>query len=1287
VNNPSVQELKARIPLCMIRDRFRFGKEIHGKNSRGRLAQRIDKSVQLLESRKRSVPQVSYPEALPISSRVEDIMVAVRQNQVVIIAGETGSGKTTQIPKICLDLGLGVSGMIGHTQPRVVAARTVSQRIAEELAVKVGGEVGFQVRFTDKSSDATHIKVMTDGILLAETQNDRFLEKYDAIIIDEAHERSLNIDFLLGYLKRILPKRPDLKVIVTSATIDVQRFSRHFNDAPVIEVSGRTYPVEVLYRPFEASKSEDADQQVYSGILDALHEVNRLEKSHRDRGDTLVFLPGEREIRETAAEIRKSDLKNLEVLPLYSRLSVAEQNRIFQPHSRPRVILATNVAETSLTVPGIRYVIDPGVARISRYSYRSKVQQLPVEPVSQASAEQRKGRCGRVSAGVCIRLYSEEDFQSRAEFTQPEIMRTNLASVILQMLMLRLGDMEKFPFVEKPDQRQINDGFHLLFELQAVDNNRHITRLGRDMAKFPVDLRFARMILAAGRSGCLEEILTITSALSIADPRERPHDHQQAADQAHRKYWDQQSDFLALVNLWNSYEEERQQMTQGQLRKYCRANFISFIRMREWRDIHRQLRLVCRELKLKENQGPADYASVHRALLSGLLGNVGEKTSENEYTGARNRIHFIFPGSSQFKSKPKWIACGELVETTRLFARNVCRIDPVWLEPLAQHLLKRRSFEPHFDAKQGQVFAFEEVTLYGVVIVKRRRVDFGSIDPVQAREIFIQSGLVEQQLNSGSKFYVHNKRLIDEVENLESKSRKRDILVDNYAMYEFYDKLLPASICSDIDLRNFIKENQSDPKKNRLLYLSRDQLMKQKVELSETLYPNKIKVADAELKLDYHFDPQHEDDGVTINIPVAILRQVSKAQLDWVTPGLLREKCLALIRSLPKSKRKHFVPAPDYADRAVDKLEYDGRELTEVLAERLFRMTGDKVTAEDFNIDNLDKHLNMNIRILDDKGKVIGRGRNIEHLRESYATEVSQSFKDRTRHTIEQDGLTDWTFGELPAEIELKQANMTVKGYPALIDRGDTVAVEILDNRREANGLSCEGLVTLAMLQLKDQAKYVRRNIPRFQQFSLYYATRGNKDDLLRDIVRTVFRYTFVEDLPLVTTQAAFRERLMEKGKLMVVANDVSVLLQAAFKEVHEIDKVLASGETDLNSFAFNDVRKQLAELVGPGFLHALPQVRLKQYPRYLKAIGYRLEKLKGNLARDREATAEIGEFTNRLTQVQGSRIEEAEQYRWMLEEYRVSLFAQAVGTSMPISAKRLEKQWTVVESQQASAR
>ncbi|MDG1442772.1 MAG: ATP-dependent RNA helicase HrpA [Pseudomonadales bacterium] len=1270
--NRPYNELSEAIDACMIRDRFRMRKLLASKRSRAKLEEQVTRSANLVEKRHAALPKVIYPPQLPVSQRVDEIKRAIEQSQVVIIAGETGSGKTTQIPKICLELGRGVVGKIGHTQPRRVAARTVATRIAEELSVKFGEEVGYQVRFTDKTTDTTLVKVMTDGILLAETQKDRFLQQYDTLIIDEAHERSLNIDFLLGYLKRILPQRPDLKVIITSATIDVERFSKHFSNAPVVQVSGRTFPVEVLYRPAEeSSKISDADELVNQAILDALAEIEQLERGHSSPGDVLIFLVGEREIRELAQLIRKSNLKQLEVLPLYSRLSVAEQNRVFQRHKGRRVVLATNVAETSLTVPGIRYVIDPGLARISRYSFRSKVQQLPIERISQASANQRMGRCGRISDGVCIRLYSEEDFISRSEFTAPEILRTNLAAVILQMLVLKLGDVAKFPFIEKPDQRQINDGYHLLSELQAVDKRKQITRLGRDVSRIPIDLRLGRMLLEASKKNCLSDVLTIVSVLAIQDPRERPHERQQAADQKHRQYWDEKSDFVAFLKLWDHCEKSRVELTNKQFRSFCRENFISYVRYFEWRENHRQLRLMCQELKLNMNKQQAHYDDIHAALLSGLLGNLGEKGKENEYLGARNRRFYVFPGSSQFKRKPRWVMAGELVETTRLFGRTVAEIEPEWVEPLAQHLVKRTYHEPHFDADRGQVFAFEEVMLYGLVIIKRRRVDYGSVDPHKARQILIQSGLVEEQLSSKAGFYRHNCQLVAEVEQLESKSRKRDILVDTHTLYRFYDEKIPLDIVSGFDLDAWRK--QIEVKQPKFLFMQKDLLMRSDAELSEAMYPNTIEIAEAKLKLDYQFDPQHEHDGVSVNIPMAILRQVDRSRLDWVIPGLLEEKCLAMIKSLPKALRKNFVPAPDYAKALAGQIEYDGRSLAEVMSEKLFRQSGVKVQPSDFQEDGIDHHLRMNIKVLNDQGDIVDTGRDLAALVEKYNQRVEQQFKQRDQHTLERVGVTQWDFEALPEEILLKQSGIDVRGYPALVDKGDSVAIEIIDNKVSAIELYEVGLQRLLTLQLSDQEKYVRRNIPGFKRFALFYATTGSSDELLNDLVAAIFRYTFIESQSLVRDRDGFQTRLKQKQELVNVMNSVGKLVGEILERGLSIQRHLKEMAKSHNQALVGDISAQLDQLIGERFLKRVPFQWLKQMPRYLKAIEYRMEK---QSPKDDEMIGLVRLHWQRLIDSGAYNDRRTQQYRWMIEEYRVSLFAQPLGTSMPVSAKRLDKEW-----------
>ncbi len=1263
--NPSYKELEEQIDECMLADRFRMRRDIKKKNERLKLARSIQRSRELVARRQSKVPSITYPQALPVSGYVDEISAAMDRHQVVIVAGETGSGKTTQLPKVCLQAGRGVFGTIGHTQPRRVAARTIANRLAEELDVSVGQQVGFQVRFQDETADDTLIKVMTDGVLLAETQNDRFLERYDTLIIDEAHERSLNIDFLLGYIKRILPRRPDLKVLITSATIDVQRFSRHFGHAPVVEVSGRTYPVELRYHPVE--DNED-DEPVTRAILDVLGEIDSMPK-----GDVLVFLPGEREIRETAREIKRKGPADLEILPLYSRLSVADQNKVFAPGKRRRVVLATNVAETSLTVPGIRYVIDPGLARISRYSFRSKVQQLPIERVSQASANQRMGRCGRISDGVCFRLYSSDDFAERPEFTEPEILRTNLASVILQMLQLKLGDIDRFPFLERPNKKQINDGFALLFELGAVDRKRQISKLGKQLARFPIDLRFARMLLAAGQWGSLNELLVITSALTIQDPRERPFDHQQAADECHKKYWDEKSDFLALVSLWDSWEAKRQELGASQQRKYCRENYLSFPRMREWREMHRQLLLVCREQGLKVNQDRADYSAVHRALLTGLLGHVSLKAGEHDYQGARNRKQFIFPGSSQFSRKPKWIISAELVETSRLFARTVAEIDSRWIEPIAGHLVARTYHDPDFDAERGQVMAREEVTLYGVVIIANRMVDYGSVDLANARELFIEKALVEGRLRSRLKFYQHNRRMIREIEKLESKVRRRDILIENQALFEFYDQVLPKDICSELDLRNFTNASGSNAK---TLELSQQELMRREAELSDKLYPNRLEVGNASLPLKYKFDPGTRDDGVSVDVPLVLLNQVPRSQLDWIVPGLLEEKCLALIKSLPKAIRKNFVPAPEYVAKVLMDFDYQGKSITEALADRLFRLSGVRVSASDFQPETLDRHLTLNVRVIDDKGKLLAAGRDLETLVTELGAQVSERLQTRKDHRLEQTGLTDWNFDELPEQIQIKEGGVQVSMYPTLVDELDSVAIQLVEHREKAERLSREGLLRLLGFRLRDQWKYLSKNIPEFEKFSLYYATRGSRAELIEGLVSAAFVATFIDDQPLPRTKEAFEQRLQKKGALFENLELVSRVVAQVLQQGMTLDdrlKNLSVPET------VEDVSFQLSRLMPAGFPRGVPFEYLRQYPRYFRGINHRLEKLGGNVAKDHECIRLVRDWWQRYETVPPEERIHLEKFRWMLEEYRVSLFAQSIKTNMPVSEKRLMKEWQAV--------
>ena len=1254
----------------MIRDRFGLAKLARNPRQAKQFNRRKLASEAAVTARSAQKPVVTYPETLPVVHRLEDLKTAIAKHQVVIVAGETGSGKTTQLPKLCLEMGRGVFGLIGHTQPRRVAARTVAARLADELNCELGQSVGFQIRFGDQTSDQTLIKVMTDGILLAETQTDRFLEQYDTLIIDEAHERSLNIDFLLGYIKRILPKRPDLKVIITSATIDLERFSTHFSKAPVVEVSGRTYPVEVRYRPLDAAPEEDVDSAVHRGILSALDEIKALEKQHRQPGGVLIFLAGEREIREVAQLLRRKWPVAAEILPLYSRLTAREQNRVFTDLNQLRVVLATNVAETSLTVPGIRYVIDPGTARISRYSVTSKIQRLPVEPISKASADQRKGRCGRISDGVCFRLYDETDFLNRPDFTTPEILRTNLAAVLLQMLRLRLGDPAKFPFIERPEQRQLSDGFQLLTELQAIDQERKLTRIGRDLADFPVDLRLARALVEANRFGCLKEVLVIASGLSVQDPRERPISAQEKADNLHRVWQHGQSDFMDLVNLWEGYEAERQSRTQGDLRRYCRSQFLSFIRMREWRDIHTQLLVVCREKRFRINRTASEYQQIHRSLLPGYLGQVAERTDKGDYAGARNRRYHIFPGSSVFKRRPKWLMAASLVETSRLFARTNCEIEPEWVEQAAAHLVKRRYFEPFFDVKRGQVLCFEEVSLFGVVLVKRRQTDYANIDPEGARSLFIHEALVEQQSARKFGFLTKNRQLIDEIERLESKSRKRDLLIDHKRLYAFYDEALPQTVVCEIDLAAALKSDRSLSQK---LQLTRSFLLQKDVAVSEAMYPDALSVGDNALPLNYAFDPAAADDGVSMDVPLALLNQVSSEQLDWLVPGLLPEKCLALIRSLPKALRKNFVPAPVYADKALAALDKEQGSLRAALADRLFRLSGVRVEASDFQVEALDKHLSIQVRIIDDQGRVLATGRNLETLFQQFKGTAAAK---PMQHALRRQQITGWDIGSLPELVTTEEGGIRIKGYPALVDRGQHVDIEIFEDAQKAVAAHEKGVTTLLMLTLSDQVKYLRRQIPGIKALALQYAARGDSQRLLDSLIRAVFRHTLVDGKPPVRALSEFEACIAGRGQLFDHGQRLIAAMTEALTLATKVELRLSQMSAPVQGPSKRDMAKQLSWMLRDGFADEAEAEDLLSYPRYLRALDYRCDKLAGNLPREQAQLEKVLQFEQRLAalgEVSGS---EVNAFQWLLQEYRVSLFAQPVGTRVPVSEKRLERAW-----------
>lgn len=1290
------KQLLAATAHCMLKDRYRLRGQLRRlkKETSEELAKiqsRVEASQALVERRNAWRPTVEFEIDLPVVDRRAEIEKTIREHQVVVIAGETGSGKTTQLPKICLEAGRGVFGTIAHTQPRRLAARSVADRIAEELHCELGKQVGYQVRFTDHSKPETLIKLMTDGVLLAEIQNDRFLNRYDTIIIDEAHERSLNIDFLLGYLRLILPSRPDLKVIITSATIDLERFSKHFDNAPIIEVSGRTYPVETLYRPMEDLQLEgrDADQRLQQAILSAMEEIDAMERGGKGAklGDVLIFMSGEREIRDTHKFLKDAKLPHTEVLPLYARLSAAEQHRIFQTHGGRRIILATNVAETSLTVPGIRYVIDPGTARISRYSVRSKVQRLPIEAVSQASANQRKGRCGRVAEGICIRLYSEEDFLSRPEFTDAEIVRTNLAAVILQMLRMGLGDVAAFPFVDAPDSKAINDGFKLLQELGAVGNDRKLTQVGRQISLLPVDPRLARMLVEANKNNALNEAIIIVSALASQDPREWPAEKKQAADQRHREFYHEDSDFLTFVNLWTAFEEQRQELSSSQLRKYCNKQFLSFMRMREWRDLHRQLTLSCKDLKCKINDEPANYADVHKSLLAGLLSLLGSKDDEADYMGARNRRFWLFPTSTLFKRKPKWVMSAELVETSRLFARMNAKIEPQWIEPLAQGLVKRNYFEPHWEKSRAQVVAFEQVTLYGMIIVPRRRVHYGPLDAAVSREIFIREALVEGHFKTHAAFQKHNLALLEEVDQLEAKSRRRDILVDSETLFQFYDNLLPEDVYNGAGFESWRKKaEQASP---QLLFLTKEYLMRQSAShVTENKYPASLLWEGLEYPLSYHFEPGAIDDGVTITVPVAAIKLLPKHRLEWLVPGMIFDKCVALVRSLPKTTRKNFVPVPDYVEGALESLQACDEPLTEQLARQLLRMSGVRILEEQWQLDQLLPHLLMNIKVVDEKGKVLGQGRDQKALQQQFSSLAGEVTRQLEKSPLEQEGLLEFPQVELPEVLTRKAGGLTITSYPALIDDGSNVSVMLFDSLPAATAAHQHGVIRLIRMKVSSQLKFALSKMPKWSQTKLLTTGVINVKALEDDLQNFIVQWVYIsEGEPLPRDEDAFN-KLMEGGKAKIVpaAEKIDAVLFESFTLAQNVQKRLKGKISFDQALALTDIKAQLARLFAPGFLLKAGQGWFTQYPRYLKAVEMRLDKLGQQINKDRVWTEELGiwqqKYDKRLEAHEKFAIvdEQLVLFYWMLEEYRVSLFAQQLGVKFPVSDKRLKKQWAEVE-------
>lgn len=1220
---------------------------------------------------------IHFPDNLPVSQKQQAIAEAITHHQVVIIAGETGSGKTTQIPKICLALGRGRQGLIGHTQPRRLAARTVANRIAEELGTSLGGVVGYRVRFTDQISAQTHIKLMTDGILLAEIQQDKRLLQYDTIIIDEAHERSLNIDFLLGYLRELLPKRPDLKVIITSATIDPERFSKHFDDAPIIEVSGRTYPVDIRYRPVSAESSE-GDRDQLQAIFDAVDELYR-----EPPGDILIFMSGEREIRDTADALSRQGLPHTEVLPLYARLSNSEQNRVFQTHTGRRIVLATNVAETSLTVPGIKYVIDPGTARISRYSYRTKVQRLPIEPISQASANQRAGRCGRVSEGICIRLYSEDDYLSRPEFTDPEILRTNLASVILQMTALGLGNIQHFPFVEKPDNRNIQDGVRLLEELGAVENStqsvQKLTASGRQLAQLPIDPRLAKMVLSAQQFGCVREAMIITAALSIQDPRERPVDRQQASDEKHRRFADKESDFLAWVNLWDYVQAQQKALTGNQFRRQCKSDYLNYLRIREWQDIYTQLRQVVRELGFSLNSEPAPYRELHSALLSGLLSRVGQKEVEKgEFMGSRQTRFHLFPASSLFKKPPKWVMVAELVETSKLWGRIAAKIDPEWIEPLAGHLVKHSYSEPHWEKKQGAVSAFEKVTLYGLAIVSQRKVNYSKIDPVICRELFIRHALVEGEWQTNHRFFSHNQKLRLEVEDLEHKSRRRDILVDDEMLFTFYEQRVPADIVS---VRHFDKwwktAYQQDPHQ---LDFDKAMLVREGAgNIDANDYPNSWRQGNVQLPLTYQFEPGKDADGVTVHIPLPLLNQITEQGFDWQIPGLRKNLIVALIKSLPKPIRRNFVPAPDYADAFLGRVTDLSLPLLECLEREFRRMSGVTIERDAWQVEQVPDHLKMTFRVVDGNKKILQESKSLTDLQLQLKGKVRETLSKVADVGLEKQGVTEWNFGELPQTFSRKQAGFTLKAWPALVDEKQSVAIKLFDTEAEQQQAMWQGQRRLLLLNIPSPIKYLHEKLPNKAKLGLYFNPYGQVLQLIDDCIHCGIDKIMAEQGGLVWDEQHF-EALREKVKaelnqtVVEIAQQVEQILSTVFA----INKRL-KGRVDMAlALALSDIKAQLSHLVYPGFVTQNGWEKLADTLRYLQAIERRLDKLPVDPHSDRARMLRIQQVEQAVQRYR-NKLPKAEQHndtvmaaRWMIEELRVSLFAQQLGTPYPVSEKRI---------------
>ncbi|MCE4535989.1 ATP-dependent RNA helicase HrpA [Pelomonas sp. P7] len=1274
------------------------------------------------ESRRQPALSISFPESLPVSARRDEIMAAMAEHQVVIVCGETGSGKTTQLPKIALALGRGRlngGGLIGHTQPRRIAASSVAKRIAEELDTPLGEVVGYKVRFQDRLSRDASVKLMTDGILLAETQSDPLLKAYDTLIIDEAHERSLNIDFLLGYLRELLPRRPDLKVVVTSATIDAERFAKHFESAkgpaPVLMVSGRLYPVEQRYRPFEESREYDLN----NAICDAVDELWR-----EGGGDVLVFLPGEREIREAAEALRKHHPPGVEILPLFSRLSEAEQNKVFEPHGARRIVLATNVAETSLTVPGIRYVVDPGLARVKRYSYRNKVEQLLIENISQAAANQRAGRCGRVSNGICVRLYSEKEFNERPRFTDPEILRSSLAGVILRMKALHLGEVERFPFIEAPRPKAIADGYQLLNELGATDDANELTPLGRELARLPLDPRVGRMILEARQRQALTEVLVIASALSGQDVRDRPQEQAQAADEKHKKFDDEKSEFMGYLKLWKWLDESRgghgteHRLSHRKHEQLLRENFVSPRRVREWRDVHSQLQTVVAEHGWKPNASPATYEQVHLSMLAGLLGNIGQKSDDEDwYLGARGIKFWRHPGAHLSKKPGRWIVAAELVDTSRLYGRGLANIEPQWLPPIAGHLIKTQLLEPHWEKKAAEVVALERATLYGIVLYSNKRVNFGRVDPKAAREIFIREGLVDDELPEDLvrqlPFIGHNRRQIAKVESLEHKSRRQDVLVDDELIYAFYDDKLPAHVFSGATLLKWWREaSKADDK---LLQLSQDELMRHEAAgVTSEAFPKVIRLGGVDCAANYLHQPGDARDGLTVTVPIFALNQVSEERAEWLVPGMLAQKVTALLKSLHQKPRARLTPLPDFVAEFIELNPFAQGSLMDVLLKAVRDRTQLAVQRNDFKLEQLAPHLFMNFRVVDEHGRQLGQGRQLAALKAELGGQARSAFqalaalklpaaeapkaapapvagKGVRAEVVKKaepvrdaaQAYTDWTFGELPELLEVRKGGQTLIGFPALIDKGAHVEIEVFDEPEVAAAKHRAGLRRLIALQLKEPLKFLEKNIPDLQRMSVLFMGLGTAEELRDQVIGVALDRAFLAD-PLPTDAMSFKKRIEEgRSRLNLIAQEVARAVHAVLQELANATRKLKDSRPAKD--VADDIAAQLQRLVPKRFALETPWGQLQHLPRYLKAITARLDKLRADAARDARLMAEIRpleqRYTRRLAELKGVRDARLDDFRWQLEELRVSLFAQELRTPQPVSVKRLDKVWAQIVS------